>query len=187
MASFGNYCLLLGLCLSVFAFLASVLGFWQREERFLRSAERAVYAATGSVVLAFLALLYLLLANDFSTSHVANSSSQDLPVFYKIAAMWGGHDGSMLLWVFFTAILCAIVVYQNRARYRDMMPYVVGVLTFNLSFFLFLNFCGRTLYLSGGGRRKLQTVHDRICLFGALTVSIIEINGNAGDGVVVQK
>ena len=155
MASFGNYCLLLGLCLSVFAFLASVLGFWQREERFLRSAERAVYAATGSVVLAFLALLYLLLANDFSTSHVANSSSQDLPVFYKIAAMWGGHDGSMLLWVFFTAILCAIVVYQNRARYRDMMPYVVGVLTFNLSFFLFLNF-----FVSNPFNQLVQTLAD---------------------------
>ncbi len=140
MASFGNFCLLLSLCLSVFAFLAALFAAWQRQERILRSAERAIYAAAGSVTLAFLALLCLLLMNDFSTSHVAETSSRGLAIFYKIAAIWGAHDGSMVLWVFFTALFCAIVVYQNRFRYRDMMPYVVGVLAFNLSFFLFLNF-----------------------------------------------
>jgi cytochrome c-type biogenesis protein CcmF len=105
----------------------------------MRSAERAVYAATGSVILAFVSLLYLLLTNSFSTSHVAGASSRDLPIFYKIAAIWGAHDGSMLLWVFFTALFCAVVVYQNRLRYRDMMPYVLAVLTFNLAFFISLN------------------------------------------------
>ncbi|MBN1566447.1 MAG: heme lyase CcmF/NrfE family subunit [Acidobacteria bacterium] len=139
MASFGNFCLLLSLCLSVFAFLASLLGVWQKQERCMRSAERAVYAATAGVALSFISLLYLLLANDFSISHVAGSSSRDLPIFYKMAAIWGAHDGSMLLWVLFAAILSAIVIYQNRFRYRDMMPYVLAVLTFNLSFFLLLN------------------------------------------------
>ncbi|MDM7995902.1 MAG: heme lyase CcmF/NrfE family subunit [Acidobacteriota bacterium] len=140
MASFGNFCLLLSLCLSVFGFLAAVFAAWQRQDRILRSAERAVYAAAGSVTLAFLSLLGLLLTNDFSTSHVAESSSRDLAIFYKIAAIWGAHDGSMVLWVFFTAILSAIVAWQNRSRYRGMMPYVLAILAFNLSFFLFLNF-----------------------------------------------
>jgi cytochrome c-type biogenesis protein CcmF len=139
MASFGNFCLLLSLCLSLYAFVAALLGASQRQERIMRSAERAVYAATGSVILAFVSLLYLLLANEFSTAHVAGASSRDLPVFYKIAAIWGQHDGSMLLWVFFTAMLSAIAVYQNRSRYRDMMPYVLAVLAFNLAFFLSLN------------------------------------------------
>jgi len=140
MASFGNFCLLLSLCLSAFAFLAALFAAWQRQERILRSAERAVYAATGSVTLAFLSLLGLLLMNDFSTSHVAEASSRDLAIFYKIAAIWGAHDGSMVLWVFFTAVLSAIVAWQNRFRYRGMMPYVLAILAFNLSFFLFLNF-----------------------------------------------
>ena len=155
MATFGNFCLLLSLCLSVFAFLASMLGAWQRQERVQRSAERAVYAATASIALAFFSLLYLLLANDFSTSHVADTSSRDLPVFYKIAAIWGAHDGSMLLWVFFTALFCAVVVYQNRLRYRDMMPYVLAVLTFNLSFFLALN-----LFLSNPFNPLVQIFAD---------------------------
>jgi len=139
MANFGNFCLLFALCLSVYALLASLVGASQKQERIVRSAERAVYASTVGITLALLTLLFLLLANDFSSSHVANSSNRALPIFYKIAAIWGAHDGSMLLWCFFTSLLCAVVVYQNRLRYRDMMPYVLAVLMFNLSFFLFLN------------------------------------------------
>ncbi len=139
MANFGNFCLLLALCLSGYALFAALIGASQHRHRIVRSAEHAAYAAAGSVTLAFVSLLYLLLANDFSTSHVASASSRDLPVFYKIAAVWGAHDGSMLLWVFFTSLLCAVVVYQNRSRYRDMMPYVLAVLMFDLCFFLALN------------------------------------------------
>jgi cytochrome c-type biogenesis protein CcmF len=140
MAEFGNFCLLFALCLSLYALFAVLIGVTQRRPRIVTSAERAVFAAAGSVTLSLASLLYLLLTNDFSISHVADSSSRSLPVFYKIAAIWGAHDGSMLLWVFFTALLCAIVIYQNRSRNRDMMPYVLAVLMIDLCFFLSLNF-----------------------------------------------
>ena len=100
MANFGDFCLLFALCLTGYSFFAALIGASQRQERIVRSAERAAYAAAGAVTLAFISLLYLLLTNNFSTSHVANSSNRDLPIFYKIAALWGGHDGSLLVWVF---------------------------------------------------------------------------------------
>lgn len=155
MANFGNFCLLFALCLSGYAFFAALIGAWQRQHRIVRSAEHAAFAATGSISLAFISLLYLLLANDFSTSHVAGSSSRDLPVFYKIAAIWGAHDGSMLLWVFFTSIFCALVIYQNRFRYRDMMPYVLAVLMLDLGFFLSLN-----IFLSNPFNQLVQVLSD---------------------------
>ncbi len=139
MADFGNFCLLFALCLSLYAIFAALIGASQRRPGIVASAERAVYAAAGCVALSLASLLHLLLRNDFSTSHVAYSSSRDLPFFYKIAAVWGAHDGSMLLWVFFTSLLCAIVVFQNRSRFRDMMPYVTAVLMIDLCFFLSLN------------------------------------------------
>ena len=138
MADFGNFCILLALCLSLYALIASLAGTFTRRERVIRSAERAAYAAAGCASLAFFSLLYLLLADDFSVAHVARSSSLTLPVLYKISAVWGGHDGSMLLWVFFAAVMNAIVLWQNRNRNRDMMPYVLAVLMVNLSFFLTL-------------------------------------------------
>jgi cytochrome c-type biogenesis protein CcmF len=155
MANFGTFCLLLALCLSAYSLFAALLGASQKQERFVRSAERAAYAAAGSVALSFLTLLFLILTNDFSTSHVAGASSRDLPVLYKIAAIWGAHDGSMLLWVLFTSFFCGIVVYQNRSRYRDMMPYVLAVLMLDLAFFLSLN-----LYLSNPFTQLMRIFPD---------------------------
>jgi cytochrome c-type biogenesis protein CcmF len=155
MANFGSFSLLFALCLSVYALCAALLEASQKQGRFIRSAERAVYAATGIVILAFLSLLYLILANDFSVSQVADTSSRETPFFYKFAAIWGAHDGSMLLWVFFTSVLCAIVVYQNRNRYRDMMPFVIAVLMFDLAFFLALN-----IFLSNPFNRLMQIFAD---------------------------
>jgi cytochrome c-type biogenesis protein CcmF len=155
MANFGNFCILFALCLAIFAFIAALIGASQRMNRFIQSAERAAYAAAGCVSLAFFTLCYLLISDDFSIAHVANSSSRTLPLLYKIAAIWGGHDGSMLLWVFFTAILCALVVYQNRSRNRDMMPYVLAVLMVNLSFFLALN-----LFVSNPFKQLMQLLPD---------------------------
>jgi cytochrome c-type biogenesis protein CcmF len=139
MSDFGNFCLLLALCLSVYAVFAALLGSAQKQHRIVRSAERAALAACVSIMLSLFTLLYLLVVSDFSVSHVVSASNRDLPVFYKIAALWGAHDGSMLLWVFVTAIFSGVAIYQNRFRYRDMMPIVVAVLMTNLSFFLILN------------------------------------------------
>jgi len=155
MANFGNFCLLFALCLSLYALFAVLIGAAHRRHDITRSAERAAYASAACVGLAFFSLLYLLLANDFSTSHVANSSSRDLPFFYKVAAIWGAHDGSMLLWVFFTALFVAIVLYQNRSRHRDMMPWVLAFLMFDLSFFLTLN-----IFLSNPFTQLVQVFSD---------------------------
>src|SRR5437762_14355800 len=94
MSEFGNFCLLLAFCLCLYALLASVLGAVQKQHRIVRSAERAALAACGSIALALSSLVYLLVTSDFSVSHVASASNRALPVYYKIAALWGAHDGS---------------------------------------------------------------------------------------------
>jgi cytochrome c-type biogenesis protein CcmF len=139
MSDFGNFCLLLAFCLAAYAVLAAILGAVQKQPRIIHSADRAALASCASITLALGSLLYLLLNNDFSVSHVADASSRELPPIYKIAALWGAHDGSMLLWVFVTALISGIVIRQNRYRHRDLMPYVTAVLMFNIGFFLLLN------------------------------------------------
>jgi cytochrome c-type biogenesis protein CcmF len=155
MANFGNFCLLLALCLSLYALIASLIGISQRQSRMSKSAENAAYAATGCTVLAFGTLVYVLVTDNFAISHVASTSNRDLPVFYKIAAVWGAHDGSMLLWVFITAIFCGIAIFQNRNRYRGMMPYVLAILMTDLSFFLLLN-----IFFSNPFNRLVQVFSD---------------------------
>ena len=139
MSEFGNFCLLLAFCLALYGLFASLIGAAARQHRIVRSAERAALGAGVSIALAVGSLIYLLLTSDFSVAHVASTTNRDLPAYYKIAALWGGHDGSMVLWCFVTALFSCIAIYQNRYRYRDMMPYVVAVLMANLAFFLCLN------------------------------------------------
>jgi cytochrome c-type biogenesis protein CcmF len=153
MSNFGNFCLLLALCLAVYAMLTAIIGAATKQARLVRSAERAAIATTVSIALALLSLVYLLAVSDFSVSHVASASNRALPIYYKIAALWGAHDGSMLLWVFVTSIFSGVVIFQNRFRYRDMMPYVIAVLMLNLSFFLVLN-----LFLSNPFNQLVQVL-----------------------------
>ncbi len=155
MSNFGSFSLLLALSLSLYALFSSLLGAYLKQHRIVRSAERAVLASCVSIMLSLASLVYLLIVSDFSVTHVANSTNRDLPFFYKVAALWGAHDGSMLLWVFVTAGFSAIVIWQNRYRYRDMMPYVVAVLMFNLSFFLILN-----IFLSNPFHKLVQVLPD---------------------------
>jgi cytochrome c-type biogenesis protein CcmF len=155
MSEFGNFCLLLALVLAVYSLFAALLGAKRQQHRIVRSAEHAALASCFAIVLATASMLYLLITGDFSVTHVVNSTNRDLPLFYKIAALWGAHDGSLLLWVFVTAIFSGAVIYQNRYRYRDMMPYVVAVLMVNLAFFLALN-----LFLSNPFNQLVQIGAD---------------------------
>ena len=62
-----------------------------------------------------------------------------MPLLYKFAAWWGGQEGSLLFWSWLLSTYSAVVVFTNRRKHRDMMPYVVGVLMFVQTFFLLLN------------------------------------------------
>ncbi len=155
MSDFGNFCLLLALVLAAYALIAALAGAARRQHRVVRSAEHAAIAACVVIGLATASMIYLLITGDFSVSHVASATNRDLPIFYKIAALWGAHDGSLLLWVFVTAVFSGVVIFQNRFRYRDMMPYVVAVLMVNLGFFLVLN-----LFLSNPFNQLMQVNVD---------------------------
>ncbi len=65
----------------------------------LKSIQRNVLLVSGLVSVAFLGLIYSFVISDFSVRNVAENSNLSLPVFYKVAASWGSHEGSFLLWV----------------------------------------------------------------------------------------
>jgi cytochrome c biogenesis factor len=75
MSNFGNFCLLLAFCLTVYSVFASVVGALQKQHRIVRSAERAAIAACGSIAFALFSLIYLLVTSDFSVSHVASAAT----------------------------------------------------------------------------------------------------------------
>lgn len=138
MENIGALSLLLAFCFSIYAVLASLAGKWKNKPYLVLSAERAVYAIWALVSVASGILVYALLTGDFRLAYVAAHSNKAMPNVYKFSAWWGGQEGSLLFWSFLLSSYAAIVVWTNRKKFRDMMPYVVSVLMVTQAFFLML-------------------------------------------------
>mgnify|MGYP000114957499 FL=1 len=139
METLGAFSLLLALCLAAYAFLASSIGGWKDKPFLLESARRAVYGVFLLLTAASAILVYALMTSDFRFAYVAERSNRAMPAVYKFAAWWGGQEGSLLLWSWMLSLYSAIVVWTNRAKHRNLMPWVIAVLTFTQTFFCLLN------------------------------------------------
>lgn len=139
MENLGALAILLSFCLSIYAVFGSVVGRWKRNPFLTLSAERAVYSIWVLLTVASTVLVHALMTGDFRYAYVAAHSNRDMPAAYKFAAWWGGQEGSLLFWSWLLSTYAAVVVYTNRRKLRDMMPWVVAVLMGTQCFFLVMN------------------------------------------------
>jgi len=139
MENLGSLAILMAFCAAVYATLASVIGRVRRKPFVVESGRRAVYAVWVLVSVASFVLVYALMTGDFRFAYVAEHSNTALPLPYKFAAWWSGQEGSLLFWMWLLSTYTAVVAFTNRRRHRDMMPWVIGVLTTIEIFFLMLN------------------------------------------------
>src|SRR5712692_4415436 len=139
MENIGALAVLLAFCLAVYATIGSVTGKLKRNPFLIVSAERAVYGVWFLITLASAILVSTLMTGDFRFSYVAEHSNRAMPAVYKFAAWWGGQEGSLLFWSWLLATYAAVVVFTNRRKHRDFMPYVIAVLGTVQTFFLILN------------------------------------------------
>ena len=102
------------------------------------SAERAVYCVWALLTVAASLLVYSLIAGDFRLAYVAEHSNKSMDAPYKFASWWGGQEGSLLLWAWLLSTYTSVLVFQNRRKFREMMPYVTAVLMTTETFFLIL-------------------------------------------------
>jgi cytochrome c-type biogenesis protein CcmF len=138
MENLGALAILLAFCFAIYSIAGSLIGKWKNKPFLVLSGERAVYTAWGLVMAASAILVYSLLNGDFRMAYVWAHSNRTMPVYYKFASWWGGQEGSLLFWSFLLSTYSAVVVFTNRRRFRDMMPYVVAILMTTLSFFLLM-------------------------------------------------
>ncbi len=137
MAAIGSWALVLSLLVSLYAAIAAFMGARQRSRHLLESAQNAVWAVAVLVTVASVTLLYLLVTHDFQVRYVQQYSSTHLPLVYTISAFWAGQEGSLLLWLWFLAILTAIVT-QHRDQAGKIGPYLLTPLALTEAFFALL-------------------------------------------------
>ncbi|MFN7972519.1 MAG: cytochrome c biogenesis protein CcsA, partial [Acidobacteriota bacterium] len=134
----GGSALPFALLTSIFAMTMSVVAAQQRSETILLAATRAVKATLGLMVLTAIGLWTAFLTDRFDLEYVASYSSRDLPWAYKIAALWGGQKGSLVLWALILAAYAALVARTNRGGEPVLHGMVGAVLMGILTFFLLL-------------------------------------------------
>jgi cytochrome c-type biogenesis protein CcmF len=135
MAQFGQFSLALAFVVTIYSIVASLLGIRFKNDKLIASGRNAAIGTFVCVTMAILSLGYLLASSDFSIQYVAEHSNRDLPMYFKLSSLWGGQEGSLLLWGWLLTIYSAIVVIQNRRKHTAMMPYVTSVLMFTSLFF----------------------------------------------------
>ena len=95
----GHFSLILAFCFAIVQGTLPLVGVWKNNSALANLAVPAARTQFLFIAIAFLSLEYAFYTNDFSVLYVASTSNSQLPIMYKLAALWGGHEGSMLLWV----------------------------------------------------------------------------------------
>jgi len=139
MENLGSLAILLAFCVAIYAAVASIVGRLKRKPFLIVSGARAVYSVWVLITLASAILVYSLMTGDFRFAYVAEHSNRAMPTLYKFAAWWGGQEGSLLFWSWLLSTYASVVVFTNRRKHRDMMPWVVGIMATVQTFFLLLN------------------------------------------------
>ncbi len=137
-AELGQFALILALGVALVQGIVPLLGAYFRIGSWLQVAHSAAQVQFALLLLAYLALSAAFVDYDFSVAYVAQNSNTALPLFYRLAAVWGAHEGSMLLWVFILSVWGLMVSLLSRglplifiARVLAVMGWIsIGLLLF---------------------------------------------------------
>src|SRR5580692_597149 len=138
MASLGSFLLLATFVVCAYSAVISVAGARRGSRRLIESGIGAFYLVAALMTVASAVIINAFLTEDYSIKYVHNYSDSVQPIFYKITSYWGGLDGSIMFWVFLLSIFGSIAVYVNRERHRELIPYVVAIISCVEMFFLYL-------------------------------------------------
>jgi len=124
----GIFALILGFVLSLAQAFFGLVGAWRGKPVWMAVARPAVSGQFVFVAVAFACLVYCFINNDFSVAYVANNSNTQLPLFYRVAALWGAHEGSLLLWILILSIWSLAVAAFSRHLPPSFASRVLGVM-----------------------------------------------------------
>mgnify|MGYP006228270865 CR=1 FL=1 len=126
-----------GLIFSSFIFLGLFKKF--KNQTYLQVAERSILATSYCIFLAFFCLLNELLISNFNLQYVAQYTSYETPVFYKVTALWAGQAGSLLFWSFITALFAVTYIFTTLKKLKALKFHSYIILSFIFSFFILLS------------------------------------------------
>lgn len=137
----GNYALALSLAISI---LLAIFPLWGAEKgnvQLMSLARPMTYGLFLALTVSFAALFYSFAVNDFSVQYVVNNSNSNLPLQYRLSAVWGSHEGSLLLWIWLLTLWGAAVALFSKQLPQEAVARVLGIMgVISIGFLLFVLF-----------------------------------------------
>lgn len=135
----GHLAMILALCLCLVQATLPLIGAWRGDHQWMSLAQPAAWGQFAFLLFSFLCLTYAFMVDDFSVAYVANNSNSALPWYYKFSAVWGAHEGSLLLWALILAGWTFAVAIFSRHLPEEMLARVLAVMgMISVGFLLFL-------------------------------------------------
>ena len=135
----GHLAMILALCLCLVQATLPLIGAWRGDHQWMSLAQPAAWGQFAFLLFSFLCLTYAFMVDDFSVAYVASNSNTALPWYYKFSAVWGAHEGSLLLWALILAGWTFAVSIFSRHLPEEMLARVLAVMgMISVGFLLFL-------------------------------------------------
>ncbi|SEI51140.1 cytochrome c-type biogenesis protein CcmF [Azotobacter beijerinckii] len=135
----GHLGMILALCLALVQGSLPLIGAWRGDRLWMGLAQPAAWGQFAFLLFAFACLTQAFLVDDFSVAYVAGNSNSALPWYYKLSAVWGAHEGSLLLWALILSGWTFAVSIFSRQLPEEMLARVLGVMgLISAGFLLFL-------------------------------------------------
>lgn len=138
MREVGSFSIYFAHLLCLWGIVVSFLAFYKKDKRAKRSSERTFFAIFLLNLLSVAILIWAFISDNFTFKYVYEYSSRSQPFVYKITALWGGMEGSLLFWEFLLSLLCVASFYVYRKNVYNLLPFSSFVMFLVQGFFLFL-------------------------------------------------
>ena len=135
----GHFALIMALVMALIQASIPVIGATKGINSWMAIAKPVARLQLFFMLSSFAALVYAFVVHDFSVAYVANNSNTELPLIYRISAVWGAHEGSLLLWALVLSIWTGAVTIFSRSIPKDMLARVISVMGMvSVGFLLFM-------------------------------------------------
>ena len=124
----GHFALVLAFAVSICLAAFPLYGYFTRQQGFLATAKPLALLQGFALAVSFGVLMYGFLAHDFTIKYVADNSNLDLPWHFRMSAVWGAHEGSLLLWVLILSLWGVAVALFSRGIPDHMSALVLAVM-----------------------------------------------------------
>ncbi len=150
LVEFGHLAVFTAFILSILQATAPWLAGRLNAPALARSGVMASYIVLVLMSIGGATLIHAFVISDFTVLYVASHSNKELPLLYKVTALWGGHEGSLFLWAWILSAFTTLLAIQGKRLFPMRLPVLLSVQAF-----LLLGFLGLILFLSNPFERLL--------------------------------